>query len=388
MADPLQLSRLIAQYIHNQFKIDHIGILLKDTHKNCYTFRVSQGSEKIPVGLVKMDASSTFVKWFTYDGIHRREGAQILTFHKLRIWLENPKWMNENPERAELVKGLSREMHRFHASVIAPSFYKNELMAILLLGAKNSHTAYVMEDLSLLSTLCNDVAMTVHNAWLFSNLNETNKKLKNRIHEVEILRSQEHMNMRQVVHSLAEAVCAKDQYTGGHINDVARIGMLLGERVFEAKGIELTAHRRDLLLTVLRLHDLGKVGTPDSILKKQSKLTPDEWTIMRNHANIGAQILSPLDYFRESAHAIQHHHENWDGSGYPHGLKGEEIPLEARIVSIVDAYHAMTSNRSYHKGISDEKAIEHIREAAGDQFDPFIADIFIKLLEEGKIMAA
>ncbi|MBI2870859.1 MAG: HD domain-containing protein [Candidatus Omnitrophica bacterium] len=381
ISDPVQLAKLIARYIQSHFDVDHVDILLKDPQKGSFVFKATRGEGRVPQGLVKMDKASIFVRWFSHTGNAGREDSRHLTFAEVRSWAQDEARRRENPEGFRVIQELYQEMRRFHASVVTPSLFKNELMAILLLGTKTSRAAYVPEDLTLLATLANDVAITVRNSMLFVNLKRTNRRLESRVRQVENLRQKERENMLQAVKSLAETVDAKDQYTGGHLDSVAEIGMRFGEVAFEKLGLPLDEKRRDMLLTALQLHDVGKVGIPDAILTKPGKLTPEEWVIMREHANIGARILAPLEYFKDAAYVIQHHHENWDGTGYPHHLRGEEIPLEARLVAIVDAFHAMTSDRPYRKGLGAEEAVRRLRAASGVQFDPILTDIFIEMVQ-------
>jgi HD-GYP domain-containing protein (c-di-GMP phosphodiesterase class II) len=129
-----------------------------------------------------------------------------------------------------------------------------------------------------------------------------------------------------------------------------------------------------------KIHDLGKIGVPDEILNKPGSLTRKEFERMKTHVNIGFNIASRAKELVSVAPFILHHHEHWNGSGYPDGLKEEEIPLECRILGIIDAFDAMTNDRPYHKGVSVEEAIKEIRKYAGKQFDPYLADKFIEIV--------
>lgn len=136
---------------------------------------------------------------------------------------------------------------------------------------------------------------------------------------------------------------------------------------------ELSHVRRGALL-----HDIGKMGIPDSILLKPGKLTEEEWDVMRKHPVHSFRMLSRIEYLRQAIDIPYCHHEKWDGTGYPRGLKGEEIPLAARIFAIVDVWDALTSNRPYRKAWPKEKALEHIKEQSGKHFDPKIVDLFLQ----------
>ncbi len=136
------------------------------------------------------------------------------------------------------------------------------------------------------------------------------------------------------------------------------------------------------------LHDIGKIGIPEYILNKPSSLTKEEREIIESHVLVAEAIVSHTPYLREVAPIILHHHESYDGNGYPHGLKGEEIPLESRILAIADAYDAMTSDRPYRKGILPEVAIRQMQQLGGKQFDPNLLPVFISVLKKETMVYA
>jgi HD-GYP domain-containing protein (c-di-GMP phosphodiesterase class II) len=143
--------------------------------------------------------------------------------------------------------------------------------------------------------------------------------------------------------------------------------------LFGIKDEELVGIRRGALL-----HDIGKMGVPDAILLKPSTLTDEEWVSMRKHPSFAFEMLSPIHYLKSAIDIPYCHHEKWDGTGYPRGLIGEQIPLPARIFAIVDVWDAVTSDRPYRKAWSKEKAIEHLRSQAGSQFDPKIVQVCLE----------
>jgi len=130
------------------------------------------------------------------------------------------------------------------------------------------------------------------------------------------------------------------------------------------------------------LHDIGKMGVPDSVLLKPGEFTPEEWEIMRRHPQLAYEWLAPISYLKDALAIPYCHHEKWDGSGYPRGLKQEEIPLPARIFTIVDVWDALTSDRPYRAAWSNEQAITYIRENSGVHFDPHVVEMFLKNLDE------
>ncbi len=179
-----------------------------------------------------------------------------------------------------------------------------------------------------------------------------------------------------IIASLQRTLEEKSHETREHAQKLRDLSIRLGERV----GISGT-HLEELALFAV-LHDLGKVAIPETVLDKRGSLTEDEWEVMRKHPEIGYRIAATSPELASVAEYILSHHEHWDGSGYPRGLKGEEIPLLARIVAVVDAYDAMTSDRPYRKGTSHGQALEEIRSCAGEQFDPRVVDAFLDMFDQ------
>jgi len=181
--------------------------------------------------------------------------------------------------------------------------------------------------------------------------------------------------------ALAAAVDAKDRYTHGHSASVSRFSLMLGQAI----GLDKTA--LETLKLAALLHDVGKIGVPDAVLNKEGRLTDEEFETMKSHTTIGHAIAlqANLNHF---APAIRSHHEQWCGHGYPDGLKGEQIPLMARIISIADSYDAMTSDRVYRKAPGVEFALDQITNGAGVQFDPDLAPVFVSLIRESMREAA
>ncbi len=178
------------------------------------------------------------------------------------------------------------------------------------------------------------------------------------------------------VQALATALETKDEYTGEHANQLESLCLNV------AVGLGLDGQElRDITLGAV-LHDIGKIGIPSPILNKPAPLTEREWEVMRRHPELGARIIEPvaaLDGARELVIAC---HEHWDGSGYPHGLAGEEIPLGARIILACDAYHAMTSDRVYRAALPVSEAVLELERYSGSQFDPSVADALIAVVAD------
>ena len=179
-----------------------------------------------------------------------------------------------------------------------------------------------------------------------------------------------------VLDGLVQAVDAKDHYTRRHSEQVARYAGLLAER------LELDGEARECLERAAVLHDVGKIGIPDVILRKPAALTDEERAVMHQHAVLGDAIVAGLPGYEEVALGIRHHHEWWDGTGYPDRLAGTDVPLIARIISLADVYSALTTARPYRRAFSVEDAVRHMGDHAGSQFDPSLAETFLDVVRE------
>jgi putative nucleotidyltransferase with HDIG domain len=177
------------------------------------------------------------------------------------------------------------------------------------------------------------------------------------------------------IRALAAAIDAKDPYTKGHSERVAETSIALAQELNlsdrDIENIEYTA----------LLHDIGKIGIADNILGKNSSLTNKEFDKIKEHTVMGAKIIEPVDFLKNSYKAIYHHHEKYNGKGYPDGLKSEDIPLSARIIAVADAYDAMGSDRPYRKKLSKDKILKELRDQSGKQFDPEVVKAFISVLK-------
>jgi putative two-component system response regulator len=172
----------------------------------------------------------------------------------------------------------------------------------------------------------------------------------------------------------SHAMDLRDNETEGHSRRVAELTMVLAEE-FGMNDDDIVHLRRGALL-----HDMGKLGIPDSILQKPGSLTDEEWVIMRKHPQFAYDMLHSIEYLRPALEIPYSHHEKWDGSGYPRGLKGEEIPLAARLFAVVDVWDALTSDRPYRAAWSKERVMAHIRDQSGKHFDPQVVDVFFKVM--------
>lgn len=185
-----------------------------------------------------------------------------------------------------------------------------------------------------------------------------------------------------VIFSMARWVEVKDPYTEGHLRRIAGYGA----QIAEALGLSDDEIRTVRYAGIL--HDIGKIGVRESILRKPGKLDSLEQTELRRHAEYGAQIVAPMRFANEVAPIILSHHEHWDGRGYPRGLAGEQIPIGARIIAVVDAWDAMTTDRPYRPSLGETEALRRLRNGAGNQWDPRVVETFIDLLRSGRLRLA
>jgi putative nucleotidyltransferase with HDIG domain len=180
----------------------------------------------------------------------------------------------------------------------------------------------------------------------------------------------------ETVIAFSEALDAKDQYTAGHSRRVMEYSVDIGKRM------KLDEDDIEQLKKSALLHDIGKIGVPDAVLHKKGKLSDLEYSFIKSHSEIGANILKTIKSFKHLVPAVYHHHERFDGKGYPHGIKGEQIPLYARIIAVADSFDAITSSRPYRRAFPLKDALSELEQNKGIQFDPYIADIFIGIFND------
>ncbi len=258
--------------------------------------------------------------------------------------------------RAPLLEGEG-----FVAYYVVPLMAKGEVKGVLEILHR---TPLVLNEewRDFLEALAAQAAIAIDNAELFNNLQHSNAELV--------------LAYDTTIEGWARALELRDKETEGHTQRAAEMTM----RIARAMGMdeeELVRVRRGALL-----HDIGKMSIPDSILLKTGPLTQGEWDIMRRHPQYAFELLSPIAYLRSALDIPYCHHERWDGTGYPRGLKGEQIPLAARIFSLADTWDALNSERRYHAAWSEDQVREHIHSLAGTQFDPKVVDVFLKMEQQ------
>ncbi len=207
------------------------------------------------------------------------------------------------------------------------------------------------------------------------------KMLATHGHNVDLLQDREDLVIG-VIRAMSHAVDARDPYTRGHSERVGRYGRQLAE------AIGMASHDCDRIYLSGLLHDVGKIGIPDDVLGKPGRLTEEEFAIVRRHPEIGARIIQTLPQLSDLMPGVLHHHESFDGTGYPYGLKGDAIPLMGRILAVADAYDAMTSDRPYRRGMPRDKAVEILESRAGIQWDSELVRVFLTIPESALVLDA
>jgi putative nucleotidyltransferase with HDIG domain len=223
---------------------------------------------------------------------------------------------------------------------------------------KKGRSRFGKEDLSLLTSLADQVAIALDNSRLYQELEEM---------------------FFQTAESLADAIEKRDPYTGGHTQRVTLYSQVI------ARYLQLKPLERKWVKIASVLHDIGKIGVEDDILRKPERLSPEEFNMIKRHSDMGAEILEHIRQLREIVPGVKYHHEQVNGKGYPDGLRGEQIPLLAKIVAVADTYDAMTTDRPYRKAMEKETAIEELKRCSGTQFDKEVVEAFIQAYQKGEI---
>jgi HD-GYP domain-containing protein (c-di-GMP phosphodiesterase class II) len=239
-----------------------------------------------------------------------------------------------------------------------PLKIRQKLIGMLTAVVRQGATSFTEQDLYYLTFMARRAAFVIENVALYENIYE---------------------NLFATLYAFVETIEARDPYTKQHSSRVAEVALSVG------KEMGATHEELDVLNFSGHLHDIGKIGIRDSILLKPSRLTAEEYEIIKQHPIIGANIIGHLGLMSEEQKVIRHHHERWDGKGYPDGLKGEAIPYLARILAVADVYDAMASHRAYRPKIPAEVMIKTIRQNAATKFAEEVVHAFLKVYERGEI---
>ena len=247
---------------------------------------------------------------------------------------------------------------KIRSLIAIPFKIRNKLFGMLAAIVRNDSRSFTEKDLYYLNFLAERATFVIENIALYENIYE---------------------NLFATLYAFVEAIEARDPYTKQHSSRVTEFGMSIG------KEMNCSDEELDLLGFSGHLHDIGKIGIPDSILLKPGPLTKQEFEAIKKHPVIGANIVGHLGLMTGEQKIILHHHERWDGKGYPDGLKGESIPFLSRILAVADTYDAMASNRAYRNRLDLEVVLETIKQNAGIQFDGEVVEAFLTLCEKGKL---
>jgi putative nucleotidyltransferase with HDIG domain len=372
--DPKLLIKLIVRAIVQKVHIEHAGMILYDPIKDSYVLSISKGEKgsKIPEGFIRFDKKHPIIKLFIEKEfkylVENRNAILSEDINKL-IWQESV--ISNGNGTKQLLHDVSMQMPKLNTIACVPAYHQHQLLAILLLGQKYDGNRFDQEELDFFSALASDVAMAIRNAQLFDDLKREAERNRNLFIQTTI--------------ALGSAIEAKDAYTHGHTERVTKYALAIA-RQMEASGLAEFAPKffENLYIAGL-LHDIGKIGVPENILTKQDKLTEEEYEIMKSHTTRGAEILAPLTGFEEVINGVKYHHERYDGKGYPDGLVGEGIPMIAAIIGVADTFDAITTDRSYRKGLSKEIAMAEIQKFIGKQFNPKPVQALVELYHKGEL---
>ena len=266
-----------------------------------------------------------------------------------------------NTGKAVLVPNFPLDM-RFHIEEIknsmpksvlyVPLYAKERIIAVIGMIDKRLNSSFTVDDMELLTTIASESAVAIENFNLYSDLKKS---------------------YFDTIRALVNAIEAKDPYTYGHSERVTELSLLIAHELgLSEKSLEIIRHASIL-------HDVGKIGVSQNILHKDMTLSADEVAIVREHSRIGSKIIDHIGFLKDVREGIEHHHERYDGRGYPDGLGPAQVSLETRILAVADAFDAMTSDRPYRQAQSTESALQELRKCAGTQFDPAIVNIFIRV---------
>jgi len=331
------LNTVIAQTIA-QLNVDAVDVLLYHPHLQMLDFVAGQGFRTRAIEQTHLRLVECF--------------AGRAAFERRTVHIPNLTEFGINFTRSVIL-----ESEGFLEYYAVPLMAKGEVKGVLEVFHRKS-LPQNPEWLDFLETLAGQAAITIDQTQLFDDLQRAN---------LELITAYD-----ATIEGWARAMDLRDKETESHTRRVTELTIALA-KAMGIKDSEILHIRRGALL-----HDIGKMGVPDNILLKEGELTDKEWVLMRQHPQFAYEMLQPIKYLRQSLDIPYCHHEKWDGTGYPRGLKGEQIPLAARMFAVVDVWDAVTIDRPYRKGWSKKKALEHIKEQSGKQFDPKIVEIIFE----------
>ena len=330
-------------------------IALMRAERGFLMLRESNGELKVRMarGITQMNMDEEILK--VSNSIMRKvaaSGESILTTNAQ----QDPRFVNQ----------VSVAAYQLRSIFCAPLKIKNDLIGVIYVDNRAHAGIFRESDLVLINAFADQAAVAIDNARLFEDLKRSNFQLEAANLELEIA-------YQATLDGWVRALDMRDKETEGHTKRVT----VLTERLARAMGVN-----GDELVHVTRgalLHDIGKMAIPDGILLKPGQLTDDERKLIQKHPVYAYEMLSPIEFLRPALDIPYCHHEKWDGSGYPRGLRGEDIPFAARIFPVIDVWDALTSDRPYRKGLPQNVVLEHIQADSGKHFDPRVVNAFMEL---------
>jgi putative nucleotidyltransferase with HDIG domain len=346
-------------------RADRLGRLVKQMHRSLF-------SGHIPDLILKACLNLTGAKRGLYvttrgsskqlvvkaavgvDGYPNKPPSEYITALCRKVLSDNDAFVcNDSDVACHVAATPTEPDENFRNFIVAPAVLLKQLDGIIIAADKESGE-FNEEDVDSLVSIGDHASVAMDNARL-------NRELQ--------------AAYLSTVSVLADAVQAKDPYTQGHCEMVSRLARLTADK------LDLTGPERDVVCYSALLHDVGKIGVSDGVLNKPGPLLPEERELVRSHVRVGHDLLNNVAALRSVADIVLHHHEWYDGTGYPDKQKGEEIPIAARIVAVVDAYCAMTTRRSYKDAYDTADAADELRRCAGSQFDPKVVDAFLAIYD-------
>ena len=315
------------------------SLLLIDEEKQQLYFEVALGDKEEAVKTITLGMGEGIAGWVAKNG--------------------RPLIVNTPEKDPRFYKGADeRTEFKTRNIMCVPVKVRDRVIGVLEAINKKRGEKFDREDLFLFVSLADQVAIALDNARLYEELEEM---------------------FFQTAESLADAIEKRDLYTGGHTRRVTSYSLAI------ACYLQLKSSEKRCLKIAAVLHDVGKIGIEDQILRKPEPLSPEEYNTIKRHTSMGAEILEHIRQLREIIPGVKYHHEQMNGRGYPDGLKGEEVPVIAKIVAVADTYDAMTTDRPYRKALSKKVAMEELRRCAGAQLDGQVVEAFVKAYEAGEI---
>ncbi len=284
--------------------------------------------------------------------LHDEDAAELIVEHRTAVC---------DPALSPFIPRQSIKETGVKSVVLVPIYSRERMLGMMVLYYNKEKYEFSDEDLNLSSAIAGQAAVALENASLYEDLE---------------------MSYFSTVRALARAIEVKDPYTYGHSERVTDYAMAI------CRQMELSEWDTKNIKYAAALHDIGKIGIARKILDKEGSLSDEEFVHIKTHPQLGDSIMEPVAFLQEPREIILHHHERWDGNGYPDGLKGEEIPLGARILAVADSYEAMMSDRPYRKALPMSVALTELEVNAGAQFDPVVVNAFLAVIKEGGIPAA